>query len=144
MNQANGPIVQQFKLIQKRDGDEAAYNFLNTEAGGIHSTPYGHCLNSFSVAPCPKHLECFSGCNHLSATNLPEQRKNIENLLEMFIDHKQRANDLTEGSYGRKNRLEYLDKKIKGIVQLLETPTDHKVFPNGNDLSVIEKDIFDE
>ncbi|WP_229490829.1 hypothetical protein [Pseudoduganella namucuonensis] len=41
---------------------------LHFEADGFHASPYGHCLNSFTVDPCPKHLECFANCRHLSAT----------------------------------------------------------------------------
>ncbi|MDZ7514408.1 hypothetical protein U5F72_21675, partial [Stenotrophomonas muris] len=65
---ASGPIVDAFKKIQSAEGDTAAFEFLKVEADGFHATPYGHCLNSFTVDPCPKHLECFSGCRLLSAT----------------------------------------------------------------------------
>ncbi len=44
---ANGPIVNEFKRIQQEEGEKAALNFLSVEADGFHSTPYGHCLNSF-------------------------------------------------------------------------------------------------
>ena len=73
---ASGPIVDAFKKIQSTEGDTAAFEFLKVEADGFHAT-YGHCLNSFTVDPCPKHLECFSGCRHLSATNLPENRRHL-------------------------------------------------------------------
>ena len=69
---ARGPIVDAFERIQATEGDAAAFEYLKVEADGFHATPYGHCLNSFTVDPCPKHLECFAGCRHLSATNLPE------------------------------------------------------------------------
>ncbi len=59
---ASGPIVDSFKKIQRTHGDDAAFDFLKVEADGFHSTPYGHCINSFTVDPCPKHLECFAGC----------------------------------------------------------------------------------
>lgn len=59
--------IWQDKEIQRLEGDEAAFVFLATEADGFHSTPYGHCLNSFTVEPCPKALECFAGCRHLAA-----------------------------------------------------------------------------
>jgi len=86
---ANGPIVEAFKRIQATDGDDAAYEYLRVEADGFHATPYGHCLNSFTVDPCPKHLECFSGCRHLSATNLPENREHLirlENRLQSALE----------------------------------------------------------
>lgn len=77
---ASGPIVDAFKQIQAAHGDNDAFEFLKVEADGFHATPYGHCLNSFTVDPCPKHLECFAGCRHLSATNLPEHRSHLVRL----------------------------------------------------------------
>jgi hypothetical protein len=32
------------------------------------------------VDPCAKHLECFNGCRHLSATDLTETRQNLVQL----------------------------------------------------------------
>jgi hypothetical protein len=77
---ARGPIVEAFNRIQLTDGEDAAFDYLNAEADGFHSTPYGHCINSFMVDPCPKHLECFTGCKHLSATDLSENRLNLVQL----------------------------------------------------------------
>ena len=85
---AHGPIVDAFRRIQRSDGEDAALAYLQAEADGFHSTPYGHCINSFTVDPCPKHLECFSGCRHLSATGLPENRHNLvqlEGRLELAV-----------------------------------------------------------
>jgi len=75
---AKGPIIDEFKELQQRLGDEAAYKFLAAEADGLHTTPYGHCVNSFTVDPCPKHLECFSGCIHLTRSPLTEHTENLE------------------------------------------------------------------
>jgi len=77
---ARGPIVDAFKNIQNTDGEDAAFEYLRAEADGFHSTPYGHCINSFMVDPCPKHLECFTGCKHLSATDLAQNRHNLVQL----------------------------------------------------------------
>jgi len=77
---ARGPIVEAFKTIQQTQGEDAALEYLRAEADGFHSTPYGHCINSFTVDPCPKHLECFTGCRHLSATDLTENRHNLVQL----------------------------------------------------------------
>jgi hypothetical protein len=77
---ARGPIVEAFKTIQQTQGEDAALEYLRAEADGFHSTPYGHCINSFTVDPCPKHLECFTGCRHLSATDLTENRQNLVQL----------------------------------------------------------------
>ncbi|HJW74342.1 MAG: hypothetical protein A2V77_12330 [Anaeromyxobacter sp. RBG_16_69_14] len=56
---AAGPLVNEFKRLQREAGDAAAFEFLRVEADGFHTTPYGFCVNSFTVDPCPKHLECF-------------------------------------------------------------------------------------
>ncbi|MFV7454724.1 hypothetical protein ACNPMX_07990 [Stenotrophomonas maltophilia] len=37
-------------------------------------------MNSFTFDPCPKNLKCFAGCRHLSATNLPENRRYLKTL----------------------------------------------------------------
>lgn len=81
---ARGPIVDAFKRIQLTDGEDAAFEYLGTEADGFHSTPYGHCINSFMVDPCQKHLECFNGCKHLSATDLAQTRNNLVQLEARF------------------------------------------------------------
>ncbi|WP_216073391.1 hypothetical protein, partial [Acinetobacter baumannii] len=36
-----GPIVAEFRHIQKTAGDEAAFAYLEAEADGLHVTPYG-------------------------------------------------------------------------------------------------------
>lgn len=77
---ARGPIVEAFRTIQQTQGEDAALEYLRAEADGFHATPYGHCVNSFTVDPCPKHLECFTGCRHLSATDLTENRLNLVQL----------------------------------------------------------------
>jgi hypothetical protein len=81
---ARGPIVDAFKRIQLTDGEDAAIDYLATEADGFHSTPYGHCINSFAVDPCRKHVECFIGCKHLSATDLGQFRHNLVQLQGQF------------------------------------------------------------
>lgn len=135
-NHASGSIVETFKKIQKEQGDNEAFDFLKVEADGFHSTPYGHCVNSFTVDPCPKNLECFAGCSHLSATNLPEQRKNLELLLVKFENAATIAKEKPSNSIGRNNQIEHANQRIKGIKKLLNTPTGEKVFPNGQEISI--------
>jgi hypothetical protein len=81
---ARGPIVDTFRRIQLTDGEDAAIDYLSVEADGFHSTPYGHCINSFAVDPCRKHVECFTGCKHLSATDLGQARHNLVQLQGRF------------------------------------------------------------
>lgn len=132
---ASGPIVREFRRIQKEEGDQAALQFLAVEADGFHATPYGHCLNSFTVDPCPQHLECFSGCRHLSATNLPENRKNLIELrgkLRLALDT---ATARPPSTIGRDNQIAHAKVRLDGVEQLLATPAGEQVFPDGVDLS---------
>lgn len=79
-NKARGPIVDEFRRVQRGHGDEAAFDYLNAEADGLHVTPYGLCMNSFTSDPCPKHLECFNGCLHLARTDVVEEQVHLERL----------------------------------------------------------------
>lgn len=135
---ASGPIVNSFKKIQREQGDDAAFEFLSAEADGFHSTPYGHCINSFTVDPCPKHLECFSGCRHLTATNLPAQRANLIQLEQRLQVAIGKIEARTSSSIGRQNQLEHAKNRLDAVRQVLETPAGSHVFPDGNDYSKSE------
>lgn len=132
---ANGPIVDSFRQIQRNEGDTAAYEFLRAEADGFHATPYGHCLNSFTVDPCPKHLECFSGCRHLSATDLPENRHNLIRLEGKLKGAIETIRARPSNSVGWQNQLEHAVQRLNGVQTLLATPGGQPAFPNGRDLS---------
>jgi hypothetical protein len=132
---AEGPIVREFRRIQAEEGDKAALAFLAVEADGFHATPYGYCLNSFTVDPCPKHLECFSGCRHLSATNLPENRRNIIQMRGKLQAALEAAQARAANSIGRDNQIAHATERIKGLEQLLSTEAGEQVFPDGPDLS---------
>lgn len=132
---AEGPIVREFRRIQVEEGDEAALTFLAAEADGFHATPYGYCLNSFTVDPCPKHLECFSGCRHLSATNLPENHRNIIQLHGRLKAALEAAQARPAGTIGRENQIAHATERIKGLETLLSTQAGEQVFPDGPDLS---------
>jgi len=132
---ASGPVVETFKRIQKTQGDEAAFAFLKVEADGFHSTPYGHCINSFTVDPCPKHLECFSGCRHLSATSLPNHRAGLVNLEEKFKVAIEIIAARPSQTVGKGNQLAHAQSRLDAVRKILATPAGEAVFPNGNDLS---------
>jgi len=132
---ANGPIVKEFKRIQAIEGDEAAYTFFKAEADGFHATPYGHCLNSFTVDPCPTHLECFNGCVHLSATDLPENRNNLIVLEGKLRDALELARAKDSGAAGRQNQIRHAEVRLAGIAKILNTAPGDLVFPDGDDLS---------
>lgn len=79
-----GPIVEAFKKIQREQGEEAAIEYLVVEADGFHSTPWGNCINSFTVDPCKQHVECINGCRHLLATGITEHRSALVQLEVKF------------------------------------------------------------
>lgn len=133
---ASGPIVDAFKRIQSSEGDTAAFEFLKVEADGFHATPYGHCLNSFTVDPCPKHLECFSGCRHLSATNLPENRSHLQTLELKLVAAVETAEARPSKSIGRTNQIQHAKVRLDGVRTLLATKQGEKPFPDGPDLSL--------
>ncbi len=132
---ATGPIVDAFKRIQQDEGDDAAFEFLKVEADGFHITPYGHCINSFTVDPCPKNLECFAGCGHLTATNLPENRRHLERLEQQFMVALSEAQAKPTNTKGQKNQIAHATIRLENIQKLLSTPDGHRPFPTGPDLS---------
>lgn len=143
---ATGPLVQTFKRIQSEQGDAAAFEFLRVEADGFHATPYGHCINSFTVDPCPKNLECFAGCRHLTATNLPENRQHLETLSRKFDAALSEVHARPAGTVGRDNQIAHATIRLESLRKLLNTPTGERVFPEGPDLSnqEVSRSIFDD
>lgn len=132
---ASGPIVDAFKNIQRTHGDDAAFEFLKVEADGFHSTPYGHCINSFTVDPCPKHLECFAGCRHLTATDMPKYRRHLVQLEGRFKDAVMAIESRSAKTIGRDNQLAHAKNRLDAVRQILVTPEGMQVFPEGADLS---------
>lgn len=132
---ASGPVVEGFQRIQSTDGEQAAYEYLRAEADGFHVTPYGHCLNSFTVSPCPKHLECFANCKHLSAVDLPEHRRNLTRLEQKLQSTIDSIKLRPSTSIGWKNQLQHAEIRLDGVRKLLATPPGGRPFPDGVDLS---------
>ncbi len=133
---ARGPMIDEFKLIQKEEGDEAAFVFLATEADGFHTTPYGHCVNSFTVEPCPKSLECFDGCRHLMATGLPRHIENLAALEKRYQTLIEKIDDHPAPDGAKKNMKMHSEQRLSAVRQTLATAAGESVFPSGDDLSV--------
>lgn len=144
LNRASGPIVDAFLRIQAKDGDDAAYDFLRVEADGFHATPYGHCVNSFTVDPCPNHLECFNDCRHLSATGLPEQKKNLVILEKKFVIAVETIKAKPRSTTGWKNQIDHAESRLAGVRKILKTPPGLLVFPDGVDRSSTSDTILDK
>lgn len=131
---ASGPIVDTFKRIQKEHGDERAFEFLAAEADGFHATPYGHCINSFTIDPCPKHLQCFDGCNHLVATDIDRHRRNLEQTRRAMARAVDEIKARPKG-IGRDNQLRHAEAMITSIDKVLIAKDGERPFLDGIDRS---------
>lgn len=132
---ATGPVVDTFERIKREQGEEEALEYLRVAADGFHPTPYGHCINSFTVDPCPKNLECFAGCRHLTATNLPENRRHLEKLKRQFGVALAEVQARPAGTVGRENQITHATVRLEAVAKLLATPAGERVFPDGPDFS---------
>lgn len=133
-NKVSGPIVDEFRRIQREHGDDAAFDYLDAEADGLHVTPYGFCLNSFTVDPCPKHLECFNGCGHLTRSDVPEERQNLESLRDRTKRAIAKIEASPPGGIGRENQLRHAREHLANIEKVLATEPGSRPFPEGPDL----------
>jgi hypothetical protein len=129
---ARGPIVDAFKQIQLAAGEDAAIDYLAVEADGFHSTPYGHCISSFTVDPCRKHLECFTGCKHLSATDLTQTRHNLVQLETRFALAIKVIEERKSSSLGENNPMQIqakseLSKGLPGTMQVSEQTIQQRI-----------------
>ena len=133
-NKVSGPIVDEFRRIQREHGDDAAFDYLDAEADGLHVTPYGFCLNSFTVDPCPKHLECFNGCGHLTRSDVPEERQNLESLRDRTKRAIEKIEASPPGGIGRENQLRHAREHLANIEKVLAAEPGSRPFPDGPDL----------
>lgn len=137
-SKARGPVVDEFRRVQAEYGEEAAFDYLNAEADGLHVTPYGLCINSFTSDPCPKHLECFDGCLHLARTNVLSEQHNLERMRDRFgkvIDSLD-ATPIERRNVGWRNQLAHARMRYTNIVKALGTEPGSQAFPDGRDLSI--------
>jgi hypothetical protein len=132
---ASGPIVDDFKRIQEAEGDEAAFAFLRAEADGFHATPYGTCVSSFTVSPCPKHLQCFDGCRHLTTSERPEVKKNLLALEVKLLAAVEDGSSRHAKTIGAANQVRHAQSMLTGVRKLLTAQPGDRVFPDGRDFS---------
>jgi hypothetical protein len=131
-----GTVVDEFHKIQNELGDDAAFDYLDAEADGLHVTPYGFCVNSFSMDPCPKHIECYNGCQHLCRTDVAEEQLNLEKLgdrMQRVVD-KIKSTPADQRSLGWSNQLKHADVRLRNIRKALATRPGQRPFPDGPDL----------
>jgi hypothetical protein len=136
-----GPLVDEFKRIQQAEGEDAAFAFLEVEADGFHATPYGYCLNSFTVDPCPKHLECFNGCRYLTLSPVDEHRQNLCHMRTTLQAALARIQDLPEGHAGRENQLRHTKIRIANVERALGAVPGSRPFPDGEDGSLTVREV---
>ncbi|PND20497.1 hypothetical protein CN934_15645 [Ensifer sp. MMN_5] len=137
-HKTRGPVVEEFRRVQNEYGDAAAFDYLNAEADGLHVTPYGLCINSFTSDPCPKHLECFNGCLHLARTDVVSEQENLERMRDRFakVIITLEALPADRRNIGWANQLAHARVRYENIVKALGTEAGMQVFPDGADLSV--------
>ncbi|RDI57233.1 hypothetical protein [Microvirga subterranea] len=132
-----GPITHEFERVQQVHGEDAALEFLAVEADGFHATPYGYCVNSFTVDPCPKHLECFNGCRSLVLSQNGEHERNLD-LMERQLTAAIAAIERRPiGSVGRENQLADAQRKLMNVRAAKGTRPGRHPFPDGPDLSAV-------
>jgi len=130
-----GPLIEEFERIQRLEGEDAAFEYLAVEADGFHATPYGICVNSFTVDPCPKHLECFNGCRHLAISGNPEDQVHLSSMARRLETAIAAIEGKPPGSIGRENQLREARSKLKNVRRAIEVMPGEQPFPDGDDLS---------
>lgn len=127
-----GPVVKRFLELQTIMGDEAAFEYLNAEAGSLHITPYGFCLNSFAASPCLKHLECFNSCSHLVRTDAAAEQDNLQTLKRRFEVHIDRLRQTGSRAPHFQTQMQHAESRLAGVNAALDAAPGEKVFPSSN------------
>jgi hypothetical protein len=135
-------IGRSFRRIQEEHGDEAAFVYLAANSDGFHVTPYGFCINSFSMNPCARHLKCFDNCRHFVASGLEEHRVSLEHLREKLTAMKTAASQKPETTIGRRNQVAHATALLVGVDAALKSQPRTAVFPEGTDHSATDTDLF--
>lgn len=128
-------IAKSFKAIQASSGDEVAFRYLVANSDGFHVTPYGFCLNSFSMNPCARHLKCFDRCKHYTASGLPEHRVTLGTLRAQLLQARQAAAAKPAKTIGRMNQIAHADTLLAGVDAALAAAPDTPVFGGNVDHS---------
>ncbi|MDI4635251.1 hypothetical protein J7U46_19465 [Pelomonas sp. V22] len=135
-------IARSFKAIQAKEGDLAAFRYLAANSDGFHVTPYGYCVNSFSMNPCARHLKCFDRCKHFTASGLPEHRETLESLRAKLVEMRNAAAAKPVKTVGRRNQIAHAESLLSGVAAALDASPNSPVFEVGVDHSIVFKDVL--
>lgn len=135
-------IAQSFKSIQAAAGDEAAYRYLAASSDGFHVTPYGFCVNSFSMNPCARHLKCFDKCKHFAASGLPEHTITLQSLRDQLAVMRAAAASKPAKTVGRRNQIAHADTLLAGVDAALCAAPRTLVFGGDIDHSRPREDVL--
>lgn len=135
-NQIGGSISKTFRELQLDFGDEKAIEWLAAHADAMHLTPYGVCVANMVTNPCPKHLQCFTGCTHYVSDNRAESKQMLEELKQRHINTIQVIRENQDnGAYGGA-QLAHAEKILNGIQLALDSRPKTNPFQDGKDLFV--------
>lgn len=135
-------ITRSFKRIQEEHGDEVAFAYLAANSDGFHVTPYGYCVNSFSLNPCARHLKCFDECRHFVPSGMAQHRVSLSELRAKLQVMRDAAMKKPARSAGRANQVAHAQRLLAGVDAALLAQPGEAVFPNGSDHSKPLKDLF--
>lgn len=135
-------IAQSFKAIQVASGDAAAFRYLAASSDGFHVTPYGFCVNSFSMNPCSRHLKCFDNCKHFVASGLREHTITLQSLRDQLTVMRASAASKPAKTVGRSNQIAHADALLAGVEAALRAEPSTPVFGGGIDHSRPREDVL--
>lgn len=135
-------IARSFQSIQAEHGDLAAFRYLVANSDGFHVTPYGFCVNSFSMNPCARHLKCFDRCKHFTASGIPEHRVTLQALRASLVEMRAAAAAKPAKTVGRRNQISHAEALLAGVDATLAAEPNAPVFADGVDHSVAAKDVL--
>lgn len=136
-----GPLTQTYHaLVNNQPGK--AEDFLRTHAVGIQITPWGICGNDFTLAPCPKYLQCYDNCKHYHRTLDSKEEQQLRDFRTKMVRALGVMRGNASGEAGGDKWVKMLEAKIANIDHALAIPLVQieqmksvPVFPDGVDKS---------
>jgi hypothetical protein len=135
-------LERNFKSIQSRQGDAAAFRYLAAASEGVHPSPFGLCLSNFQANPCSRHLSCLADCASFVASGRPEHIAALQETQEQLSTLLAKAEAMPSSSVGRTNQIAHIKRRQEGIAKTLASQPGAPVFPQGTDHSTPKKDVF--